>query len=74
MDRYEKDEATERRIMEARVEALRKVSDFVLETQEDSYNAAREKTGDGEPYGHIYIYARVLNAWLEELEKDRRPR
>ena len=67
---YATDEATHRRIMEARVEALRRVSDFVLKTQEDSYNDACEKTDDDEPYGHIYIYALCLNAWLEELEKE----
>ena len=54
--------------MEARIEALRRVSDFVLKTQEDSYNDACEKTDDDEPYGHIYIYARILNDWLEELD------
>ena len=66
---YASDKATDSRIMDARVEALRRVSDFVLETQEESYIDACEKTDDDEPYGHIYIYAQILNAWLEELEK-----
>lgn len=55
--------------MESRIEALRKVSDFVLETQERNYNEACGKMEDGEPYGHIYIYARILNDWIQELDK-----
>jgi hypothetical protein len=69
MDRYEKDQATERRIREARIEALRKVSDFVLKTQEDNYNEACEKKEDDE---HIYLYALTLNAWLEELHREKK--
>jgi hypothetical protein len=58
-------------IDEIRVESLRRVSDYVLAAEEASYNDALEKCG-GQPIGHVYLHALVLNEWLAELDKSKK--
>jgi hypothetical protein len=59
------DESTDRRILEARITSLRKVVEYMIKAE---YNDFFERN---EPEGHIYRYVRVLDAWLEQLEKAR---
>jgi hypothetical protein len=62
------DESTDRRIFEARIESLRKVVEYMIEAE---YNDFFDRN---EPEGHIYRYVAILDAWVEELEKGRKPR